>query len=514
MPSKCLYGVYEFGFQSIKDYDNPLWYCQPLVAFTSPSGRQMTIRAFWDGGRDWRVRFSPDEVGEWSYSIEPECASDFNLKSDKFECVPYNGDNRIYQHGPLKLSSDQRSIEHADGTPFFWLADTAWNGVIRGDDANWERYLDLRIGQRFTAIQFVCSHWRGDVEDPAGEASCTEEHPIEMNPRFFQRIDHRVAMINEKGMIAAPVMIWSLLETDLGFKLPEEDSIKLASYIEARYGAYQVVWLLGGDGDYEKMGYERWRNIGRGVFKYGHERLATLHPCGQTWPNEQYRNEGWFDINGYQSGHGDGEEDLEWLVKGPSAVEWKNEPALPVINLEPNYETAHGYQHHTVLTDFHVRRGAWWSLLVSPTAGVTYGHDSIWNWNFETGPSEGHGGWHGGAVPPWTEGLETPGIDSMTMMRNILDTIEWQTLLPCPEIIISNPGDSDINRFVVASQNAKGVVVIYSPDGGEIAFKDNALSGNAKILNPFNGEVMKEILLVDGKIELEAGRDYLIIAKP
>lgn len=47
-------------------------------------------------------------------------------------------------------------------------------------------------------------------------------------------------MVNERGLVAAPVVLWALVEDDLGCKLPEEDAIRLARYIVARYGAYQT----------------------------------------------------------------------------------------------------------------------------------------------------------------------------------------------------------------------------------------------------------------------------------
>src|SRR5690606_20478924 len=141
------------------------------------------------------------------------------------ECVPYEGDNPLYRHGPLHVAASGTHLEHADGTPFFWLADTAWNGVIRGGDDNWARYLDARARQRFTVIQFVVPHWRGDSRDEHGRAACTEEHPIRIDPAYFQDKDRRVAMVNERGLVAAPVVLWALLESDLGYKLPEEDAI-------------------------------------------------------------------------------------------------------------------------------------------------------------------------------------------------------------------------------------------------------------------------------------------------
>src|SRR5690606_37157196 len=140
----------------------------------------------------------------------------------------------------------------------------------------------------------------------------------------------------------------------LGYKLDEEDATRMAAYIVTRYDAYQVVWLLGGDARYQEIGVDRWKRIGREVFRFGHDRLAGLHPCGQNWIGEEFREEPWFDFIGYQSGHGDAEGDLNWLVKGPPATEWHREPALPVLNLEPNYEGAYGYQAKTRFTDYHV----------------------------------------------------------------------------------------------------------------------------------------------------------------
>jgi hypothetical protein len=408
MTSVHVHGVCELTFTSSGGCADPTWDCDVLAAFASPSGRTVTVRGFWDGGDVWRVRFSPDEVGTWSYRTTSEDSA--LCASGSLECVPYEGTNPLYLHGPLRVAASKTYLEHADGTPFFWLGDTAWNGVIRGDDANWDRFLRLRREQDFTVVQFVCCQWRGDALDEFGEAGSTEESPIQINPAFFQRLDHRVARINEEGLLGAPVALWALLESDIGRKLPEKDAIRLASYIVARYDAYQVAWLLGGDGHYQKMGVDRWKNIGRAVFTTGHDRLVTLHPCGINWVGEEFRDEEWYDFIGYQSGHVDKESDLEWTANGPMAKNWANEPRKPIINLEPNYEGAKGYTHQTLFTDYHVRRGAYWSLLAAPLAGLTYGHDSIWNWNLETGPSEGHGNWSNRVVWPWYVGLETPGI--------------------------------------------------------------------------------------------------------
>jgi len=509
------YGILELELQSCKDHKNPDREIQVFAEFTSPSSIKTVVNAFWDGGRSWRVRFSPGEIGAWSWCTTCHGVSDEGLvrRDETFECVAYTGNNPIFVHGPLQLSASRRHIEYADGTPFFWLGDTAWNGVIRGDDENWRRYLELRVAQRYNVIQFVASHWRGDELDDAGEPSFFENGEFSINPAFFQRLDHRVAMINAYGLIAAPVALWSLLDSDPGCKLSEENACCLAKYIFSRYDAYQVVWLLGGDGDYKKNGIDRWKRLGRSVFSLGHNRLASLHPCGQTWVGTEFGTEDWYDIIGYQSGHGDGEDHLQWLVKGPPATAWVHTPPHPIINMEPNYETARGYKHQIEYSAYHVRRAAYWSLLVSPMAGITYGHDSIWNWNFVAGPSEGHGSWHGGCVPAWDTGLDTPGIRCMTILRDLIERLDWTTAMPYQELLAEQPGDENVEAFIAVSRMADGAVILYTPLGGTVHFNPEAvLQEPLYLVDPETGETIKTLVRNNNAIELPEQRDWLVVS--
>ncbi len=507
------HGIIELTYRGRDLSKHSVTESDPLVEFTSPSGACRKVRAFWEGATVWRVRFSPDEIGEWTWRVLNDCAtSTHRIVTGRFQCASYQGDNPLYHHGPLRVAAGGRHLEHADGTPFFWLGDTAWNGVIRGDDANWRRYLQTRARQRFSVIQFVCTDWRGDMEDPAGERACASEDPFLVNPAFFQRLDRRIAMINEHGLLAAPVALWTLLPTDAGQRLSEEAAAQLASYIVARYDAYQVCWLLGGDGPYQKLGVDRWKRIGRTAFLHGHGRLATLHPCGLNWVGEEFRDEPWYSLIGYQSGHGGSDSDLAWLVRGPPASLWNRPPIKPVINLEPNYETAHAYQSGNAFTDYHVRRAAWWSLLVSPPAGLTYGHDAVWNWNFETGPSEGHGHWHNGAVPPWYTGLETEGIRSMTVLRAIIERLHWTTLTPAPDILSEQQGHRNIHAYQAAARDTVGTMIVYAPTGGEVRFTTPPPTP-VRLVDPRTGVVF-EYANAMTVIHLPSDQDWLVIAGP
>src|SRR5579864_9401593 len=101
------------------------------------------IGGFWDGGTTWRVRFAPDEIGHWTFATLCSDAANGGLQAQvgEFECGVPEGKTPFAQHGPLRLSANRRYFVHADGTPFFFLSDTAWNGPLRATPDEWDHYL-------------------------------------------------------------------------------------------------------------------------------------------------------------------------------------------------------------------------------------------------------------------------------------------------------------------------------------------------------------------------------------
>src|SRR5215813_8859311 len=58
---------FEKTFHSSIDYSEPFHDVTLTVTFLSPDGESTKISGFWDGGSTWRVRFSPDAIGTWTY---------------------------------------------------------------------------------------------------------------------------------------------------------------------------------------------------------------------------------------------------------------------------------------------------------------------------------------------------------------------------------------------------------------------------------------------------------------
>ncbi len=466
---------------STNDYGNPLQDIKVKVEFTSPIGNKRTLLAFWDAGSLWRIRFSPDEPGNWTYRTTCTDINNNGLhnQTGSFQCKQYTGVLPLFRHGELRLSENRRYLEHFDGTPFFWLADTVWCGPALSDLNDWNIFLKDRVWKEFTAIQFVMTQWRMTKTDAEGNPTFLGKDKIFINPAYFQRLDKYVDSINDAGLLAVPVLLWAIRgDENPGYYLPEDQKIVLAEYMIARYGAHQVIWFLGGDGNYSGENAQTWKSVGRAVFNKDQHRLATMHVRGKSWVGKEFREEPWFSFIGYQSGHGDDEKTFRWLNQGPPATEWNNKPNLPVINIEPNYEAHNGYTYRKVHNDHSVRRAAYWSLLVSPTAGVTYGGQGIWGWHTKVQAPADH--ISTGLGSPWFIAKDLPGALSMKYLCQFFKSIEWWKLVPAQEIIIDQPGAKDASKFIAAAKSNEGdIAVVYLPEGGSVTIDTESLNKTA-----------------------------------
>jgi len=475
-----LWTRFEASFESQRAYDNPLQQVELQATFVSPSGKKQTVLGFWDGGKTWRARFSPEEVGEWKYTTAAGDPADKGLdgQSGKFACVAYAGDNPLYRRGAIRLAPDRFHLMRADGTPFFWLADTAWNGALKAADADWKTYLADRRSKRFTAVQFVVTQWRAGPTDREGQVAYTGLEKIAVQPAFFQRMDRYFDALNEAGLVGLPVLLWAIKgDINPGWSLPEDQAARLVRYMVARYGAHQVIWILGGDGNYTSdEAARRWAMIGREGLKFNPGRLTTIHCGGMQWPWDKFRDQAWLDVLIYQSGHGNSDASRRWNCVGPPATKWRDQPHRPILNSEPNYEGHMSYQDRKPFSDYEVRRAAYWSVLATPTAGLTYGVHGVWSWEEKPGVPLAHNGT--GEARPWHEAMKFPGSDQMKIMRDFFDRLPWWELRPADEIVVDRPDDPTFLHYAKAAKTESGEwAVVYLPDNDGVWIDAKAFGG-------------------------------------
>ncbi len=487
-----VYQVYETQFQTAKPPEAPLQ-LRARVKFTAPGGAETVVEAFWDGGTVYKVRFQPLRVGEHTYRVESSDPG-LNGKTGQFTATRAEGPTALDRHGPPVLSADRRHFVHAGGTPWFWLADTAWNGALLATREEWDEYLKTRAAQRFTAVQFVMTQWRAGRADQNGRlAFRVNGDRLEVDPIFFRRMDERVAAVRRAGLVPVPVMLWALTSRDRespGSVLPPAQAAELARYINARYHAYSVLWMLGGDGNYRgEENAARWREIGRLTFPTGIDRRpVTLHPGGMHEPWELLKDEPWLDYLTYQSGHGGDARKWQWQAYRGPALGWRLEPPRPVIDAEPNYE-GHVSYHGKSIDAYAVRRAAWYSLLAAPVAGVSYGAHGVWPWIRQKSVPLDHP--RSGEADPWRECLTYPGAAHMKALVEIIERLPWSQLRPNAPLAAPTAVDEGFTNYIPAARTADGSLALaYLPANPTAVFDLSSFDKGARatFINPRNGE--------------------------
>jgi hypothetical protein len=491
---------FEQTFTSAKTYENPLYNVKSFTAaFTSPSGRTLTRSGFWDGGTTWKVRFMPDETGTWRYTTTCSDKENTGLHGieGSIECVTTKSPHDIYTKGAIIRPKGFYHLSHADGAPFFWLGDTAWNGPLKSTEKEWERYLTKRADQGYTVIQFVTTQWRGGDMDKNGMVAFEGCGHININPDYFKRLDTKIDRINDHGLVAGPVLLWALhfvtgRHLSPGYYLPQDEAALLAKYMVARYGAHHVVWILGGDGKFVDEYEQRWKNIGRAVFgEQMHPGVVTTHPMGLSWYGAVYDDEDWLDIVGYQSSHSTARRTVEFITRGPAAKEWDKLPPRPVLNMEPIYDNI---RPNATVRD--IRNACWWSILATPVAGITYGANGIWSWLREGEEILNHRNHPG--IKRWHESLDFLSGEQAALLASFMRALDWTRLRPAQDILVTQPGDENYKHFVsVVSTDAYNVIIVYVPAPMNVEFTNpRGYSYTGQCFDPATGKYTPAIVSI------------------
>jgi hypothetical protein len=429
----------EWSYHSGRAYADPFHDIELDVLFTAPGGEELRVPAFWAGEQTWRVRYAPAQVGIHRYRTVCSDADNRDLHGveGELKVTPYEGDNKLLRRGGLRVSEDRRHLEHADGTPFFWLGDTWWLGLckrLRWPGGFKELVAD-RVAKGFSVIQIVAGLYpdmpafdeRGDNE--AGWP--WEPEFARINPAYFDMADLRMDWLVSQGLVPCLLGSW-------GYYLPWMGVERFKQhwrYLVARWGAYPVVWCLAGEGvmpwylsetreQDEQLQREGWTQVGRYLREIDPcHRLVSIHPTRRG--REQVDDDAVLDFEMLQTGHGD-RTSLPRTVD--SVVEaWDQKPTMPVINSEVCYEGILEASREEV------QRFMFWVCILSGACGHTYGANGIWQANEEGkpyGPSPHGSSW---GDRPWREAYQLPGSGQLGMAKRLLGRYEWWRMEPHPE---------------------------------------------------------------------------------
>lgn len=460
--SPHVWGRWEQALKSARHYDNPYTDVTLRVRFTGPQGRRIAAYGFWDGGDVFRVRCAFPLAGAWQWETECSDAENAGLHRQRgtVEVVPYRGENALFRHGFLKVSADRRYLAHDDGTPFLWMGDTAWAGLMRSTAEEWSRYLADRRQKGFTLIQTgTAASWMGKTNRD-GAAPFHDAALRQLNPLFWQSIERRVRAANDAGLAVAMVGLMEPVE-----RYPDAESAsRFARHIVARLFDCHIIFSPSFDSDFMPLADE----VGRATREATAVHLITQHPgtpSGQKTPiyTMKYYNQPYLDIAGVQSGHNRGHRErcafqsAAWMLHA-----YRHEPHKPVINLEAMYDGLGEKAWQAVDA-----RSAAWRSWFSGAKGYTYGggekspkatngHGGIWSW--VTDPQQ---------PDFWEKALQWESAFQMQHLRDFLAAIEWWRLEPAPELIRNQP-EPQTQRMVLARSPQRETAFAYLPDNEAI----------------------------------------------
>lgn len=361
----------------------------------------------------------------------------------------------------------------ADGKPFFWLGDTAWELFHRLSREEAAEYLQDRASKGFTVIQAVAlAEYEFKRPNAYGHLPLQDDDPTRPLEPYFADMDWIISKAEEQGLYVGIVPAWGDKWNRKWGVGPEmftpENARVFGEWLGRRYRNSAVIWILGADRPVESERHAAIiRAMARGIRRGdGGRHLITFHPQRDKPPS--FHADDWLDIEMFQSGHFRYDSPVYEVVARDRALE----PAKPVLNGEPCYEEAvvRSAQPEARFTDVDVRKAAYWSLL-SGTCGHTYGHNSIWQFLGTPGFTPAT---H--ARTPWREALQHPGAVQMGLMKAFFTSLPWQQLEPDQSLLAGDAGTGGAHQVAACARNGT-FAVVYVPRGGRVAVRLDRLGG-------------------------------------
>jgi hypothetical protein len=412
----------------------------------------------------------------------------------------WKGPSVDLSHGKLQLSVNNHFLQFEDGTPFFYLGDTAWELFHRLGRSDTEKYLEDRRSKGFTVIQaVVLAELDGlNVPNAEGETPLLNNDPTKPNEAYFKHVDWVVKKAAEKGIFIGMLPTWGdkwNKKWGLGPEIfTHENARQYGKFLGERYkNEPNIIWILGGDRPVETDLQRRIiEQMAKGLTEGDNgAHLKSFHPSGGNGSAQYFHNAGWLDFNMRQNGHS-----ISFTERYFKTLEdYQLQPAKPVIDAEPVYEDhpinfSPEQNGHSVAAD--VRRPLYWDLF-GGAFGHTYGHHSVWQmYSTNYAPINR-------PLMYWDEAINQPGACQMQYGRLLMESRPFLSRIPDNTIIVSGvvetavPG-AGICRFVSTRDEDGTFAMIYVPVGREFSVRMNAIKGKEVMAwwyNPRNGEATK-----------------------
>ncbi len=434
-PEVPLFGIFEQTFQHSGDYKNPYVEASATATLDGPDGSTRTIPLFWDGGSTWQFRFSPDLVGTWQWRTTSD-NDGLGGKFGTFTVIPSDRKGSI-----RPMAAAPHHFERQDGTPFWFLGDTAWALYTDSQQEKHNRqtaleYVDQRAGQGFNVLHSMLlseAGWGNQGGLPFDDIAAET-----LNPAYWQEVDVRLRHVNDRGIVAGLALAWGdkgRSERYAWKRLPTmEARLRYARYIAARYSSFDVYFLVSGewhaevntthDATEESIKHQ-FVELGNCIRTSDpHSRMIGIHPMTAHGSVREFVATPWMSFGDYQQNY----RDLHGRILESRSAN------LPVVNSEYAYFLRDQNGDELVdkdnSFDLESIRHASWDIAMAGGYLVTGFGTTYFGGNRDPGPFN----LHAETNDPWEKDIQH--------LRTFFTAIPWWTLQPHDEWI-KGPFDRD-----------------------------------------------------------------------
>lgn len=491
------WNMWEKTLTSSTTYTNPYSGVTISVTYTGPNDETITGKGFWDGSNSFKLRNMFPTPGTWSWTTTCTDTGNTGLHNQQgtVEVAEYSGSNPLYNKGYLKVSSNNRYLTYNDNTPFLWLADTAWEVLYRGTEAEWESYIQQRKAQHFNVIQIDVSKWATTNWDDSFAADRNGNYPYlytgasaRLNPVYWQGVDAKVQYANDQGMIVFLCAVRQPTIIDAGGDVTQIR--RFARNLAARMMGNFVVYSPIADDIYTTYADESGEELAAATSVH----LITDHPRFQWAPAETFFSKAYIDFAGMQTGSGWSNDPYlgepfvphSATLAVSQAIEWPlalyaKSPTKPVLNLEASYDAKSLQLSESGIFaqpyPTRMPRSTAYLSMLSGAKGYSYGAFGIWNWGNTVN-------WFGSL---WTfnEALNQPSGDEMGYMHEMFSGLAWWDLVPSHELI-QNQSSGWLQKMTMSKTADGRLAVAYLQDNANISISMSTFAGtmSARWFNP------------------------------
>ena len=350
-----------------------------------------------------------------------------------------------FNHGRLKVDATGRYLEHADGTPFLYMGDTAWELLARLNYKEACRYLDNRAAKGFTVIQAVV------LTELDGLTEAQEP--------YLEHIDSVLTYAEQLGLYMALVPTWGDKVDKQWGQGPEVfqpgNARAYGNLLAKRWHQRpNIIWIIGGDRSGEGKNKAVWNALAQGIKEVDRQHLMTYHPHGEHSSAMWFHQEDWLDFNMIQTGHCQQDYTIYRRLLWPDRT---LTPTKPVMDGEPRYEDIprNFKPEEGRFTASDVRRTLYQSML-SGACGYTYGNNNIWQMYAPGREPQCH------ADKYWYEALDMDGACQLIHFIQLWQETAFSKGHPMPNSVKACDGYSEDEAVAFET---KDNIICYFPGG-------------------------------------------------